>query len=559
MGIGVFQTTITNAAGDVIPSASVEIKLEVSGALAALYTDAAGTIPASNPVTCDVNGFVRVYLTDSILYRIKATSGAFEREWRHVPILNPSAAVTQATVSALLNPQTDQEDDADANTINTLFASEYIRVKRYAVAGTPFTGLNANRVAHTAAARSALLVANEHDGAKVVFEHGGYVLNGPLVIDGDGVEMIGDGADILGGSDMPTNGFLIHSLAGGDDTNNNQDILDDAYGAGVVSVRTNKANSLEDCRIKGLRFKVGFATNNIGGLSITGFTRGCRAAELSFEGFKTYSAVFNGSWSFTLDTIRCKGNGSLGVGLALGVTGLGRRNNAVACNDVEGRGLHCGSHLTGMQYDFGAFANISGTFEGNAGWGFDSQSMKALTLKGYFENNTLGCISAGGTNGTDYADSWVLLPVYMNILDGRRGIRLNSVKNSIIMPVNRYDEDDDTDYESQTYFIPGSAGTRVFGNTFFTRGLSTTYWAGFSELDQNKNTFMINDAGAIIASFGDVTVQGAFRHKGSLLGLYNATAVTRQTVSGSRAANAALADLAAEVAETGLVIDSTTA
>lgn len=561
MAIGVWQATITNAAGDVVPSAQLEVTIEATAALAALWSDIGATIPVANPVTADVNGFVRVYLADATTYKFRAFATGFERIWRDVPVLTPQPPMTAAVISDLLQPESAAETSSGVDPLNTLFSEEYIRVKRYAVPGTLFTGLNAQAAAHTAAAQAALLVANEYTGAKVVFEHGGFVFNLPMVPDSNGLQIIGDGADLMGSSTMPTNGAIICSLGGGADAAANQAILDAIYGAGVVSIRTNRPTSLEHCTFQGLRLKKGFTSNVTRGMQLVGLTRASALRDIECEDFTGYGVVLNGSWSLTMDAVRSKGNGSLGVGIALGVIGggtIGERSGAVACNAVEARGLHGGSHLTGMLYDFGAWAKISGTFEGNAGYGFDSQSMKALELGGYFESNATGNVSLGGTNGTDYVDG-LLFHGYLNALAGRRNIRLNSVKGSWIMPINRYDEDDSATYEEASYFIPSGGGARVFGNTFFTRGLNTTYWAGFSELDQDANQFMINDAGAMEFSGVGMTVQGTLHHRGSLLGVYNATPVTKQTVSGSRDGNAALADALTEAAEVGLWTDSSSA
>jgi hypothetical protein len=577
--LGTWQGTVVDAAGDVRPDATVEIKLESNGAFATLWQDLAGTIPQTNPAPVDANGFLRVYLQGNTTYRIKAVDGAFELNWRDVliPVAIDSetlealltteivaGALTADALGDILNPETGQETAASVSNINTLFASEYIRVKRYAPKGTAFTGLDADRVAHTAAARDALLVANEHGGAKVVWEHGGFVHNGPIVPDSNGLELICDGADILGGSDFPAGGALIHSLGGAGDATANQAILDAIYGASVVLVRTNRPTTLEDVRFQ-LRLKQGFASD-ISGSKITGFGRACCVEKSSALDFDEFGWLFNGSWSWTMSTVRARGNGSVGTGFAFGVTGHGTRSNAVACNAVEARGLHATSWATGCKSDFGVSQKISGTFEGNVN-GFDSQSVKALELAGYFENNSNNCIVLGGTNGTDYVDDARLLNVYINILAGqdptRRGIRLNAVKNSLLFPTNRYDEDNGgpggTTYDAHTYFIPTDAGVRVYTNTIRVRAISTTYISGFSELDLNKNRMVAYDGDVPFDSLVGADFHGTFRHRGSLMGLYNAAAVAKQTVSGSRGGNAALADFLTESAEVGWITDSTSA
>lgn len=84
MSLSVWQRNIVNTAGDVVGSASVEVRRESDSALATLYDNPDGTgSPLANPVTADAFGFVRFY-TAAGAYRIVATSGAFSATWRHV-------------------------------------------------------------------------------------------------------------------------------------------------------------------------------------------------------------------------------------------------------------------------------------------------------------------------------------------------------------------------------------------------------------------------------------------------------------------------------------------
>jgi hypothetical protein len=54
-------------------------------------------------------------------------------------------------------------------------------------------------------------------------------------------------------------------------------------------------------------------------------------------------------------------------------------------------------------------------------------------------------------------------------------------------------------------------------------------------------------------------VMDAFKHSGVVVGFYGVPAVARQTVSGSRGGNAALASVITAMKNLGLIIDSTTA
>jgi hypothetical protein len=578
--LGVWQGTVVDAAGDVRPDATVEFKRESDGAFATLWQDIAGTIPALNPVDVDANGFVRVYLQGNETYRIKAVDGVFELNWRDVLIPVPlnaetlevaltpeilSAVLTAEMLGDVMNPLTTKEGDAglDAGDINTLFASEYIRVKRYAPAGTAFTGADADRAAHTLAARNALLVANEHDGARVVFEHGGFVLNGPLVPDANDLELIADGADIYGGSDFPENGFLIHSLsAGGGDTTANQAILDAIYGTNVVLVRSNRPSSLEGNFYHGLRLHQGFAPDPIGGISITGFTRACLAQKIELLDFEHYGMVMNGSWSCRLDAIRARGNGADGTGFGFGVIGFGVRGGSTVVNAFHATGLHAGSHNDGIVADFGVRVSIEGTVEGNGNDGFRTQSLKSFDLKLYCENNVGDNISLGGSNGVDYADFGVIQASHLHALAGRRNIRMRSVRNCVIGPFsNAFDEADNPAYQAESYFMEAGSGPRVYGNHLWVREANSTYIGNFgTEFDLDTNiVHRYGGTGAPYVSFARMAARGEFRHFGSTLGLYSAAAVSKQTVTGSRGGNAALADLLSELAEVGAITDSSSA
>lgn len=86
MVLAVFQRTIADEDGDTIGGATVEVRREDNGALTPLFSDRNGTGGASNPFIADADGFAQFYLAQGS-YRIKATSGAFSRIWRHEPLI----------------------------------------------------------------------------------------------------------------------------------------------------------------------------------------------------------------------------------------------------------------------------------------------------------------------------------------------------------------------------------------------------------------------------------------------------------------------------------------
>lgn len=84
MTLSVYQATVTNASGDILPSADIEVILESTGLPATIYSTRAGAALA-NPFPSDINGFAQFY-ANAGEYRITATSGLFSRVWRYVRI-----------------------------------------------------------------------------------------------------------------------------------------------------------------------------------------------------------------------------------------------------------------------------------------------------------------------------------------------------------------------------------------------------------------------------------------------------------------------------------------
>lgn len=79
-----WQKTIVDDAGDILPGATVEVRLESTGNLATIYSDDTGTAKA-NPFTADGEGFAIFYAAAGF-YKVTATSGAFSKTHRYVPI-----------------------------------------------------------------------------------------------------------------------------------------------------------------------------------------------------------------------------------------------------------------------------------------------------------------------------------------------------------------------------------------------------------------------------------------------------------------------------------------
>jgi hypothetical protein len=81
-----YQFSVTDEFGHVVPAAVVEVRRDaVGGPPVQLFSDRNGLDAIGNPIKADSDGFV-FFHCDGGLYQITATSGAFTRVWRDVPI-----------------------------------------------------------------------------------------------------------------------------------------------------------------------------------------------------------------------------------------------------------------------------------------------------------------------------------------------------------------------------------------------------------------------------------------------------------------------------------------
>ena len=94
MSLPVFQATIVNDSGDIIPSAVMTVLDEITGLGLTVYSNRAGTVPlGTNGVfTADTDGFAQ-FFAPAGNYRVKAEQAAsgFEKTWDFVPLVGGSA------------------------------------------------------------------------------------------------------------------------------------------------------------------------------------------------------------------------------------------------------------------------------------------------------------------------------------------------------------------------------------------------------------------------------------------------------------------------------------
>lgn len=99
MSFAVWQRTIVDEEGNVVPGATITVRQEVAGSpLAVLKADREGVDNKANPFTADGDGFAQFFAAGGA-YRITATSGAFTMTWRYEAV-GTSAETDAGLVSA---------------------------------------------------------------------------------------------------------------------------------------------------------------------------------------------------------------------------------------------------------------------------------------------------------------------------------------------------------------------------------------------------------------------------------------------------------------------------
>lgn len=136
----VWQSSITDSAGNVIPRAVVQVRDEATDQLAEIFEDVEGETPKRNPFFADDVGFARFYAEPG-LYRIRAQRGAQQRVYENVLLGTATADyyvwqhhVADAEGNSLAMASVEIRD-ADTNALATLYADEAGAVSL----GNPFT------------------------------------------------------------------------------------------------------------------------------------------------------------------------------------------------------------------------------------------------------------------------------------------------------------------------------------------------------------------------------------------------------------------------------------
>jgi len=138
MALPVWQATVTDDTGDVLPGAQIDVVIESTGTDATLFSNRAGTTSLSNPFFADSEGFAQFY-TDAGAYRITATAsgGGTTRTWRYVSLFDFDANVGTSAGEVPLNSDLGSASLVDAIGSGDLYGRDSILGTVSETAGVP--------------------------------------------------------------------------------------------------------------------------------------------------------------------------------------------------------------------------------------------------------------------------------------------------------------------------------------------------------------------------------------------------------------------------------------
>ena len=96
MSLPVFQATVVNGTGDLLPAATITVLVEATGQPAVIYSDRNGTVPLGTLglFSVDVDAFAQFFAAPGN-YRVTAndSGSGFSRTWDYVPLVGTAAFV----------------------------------------------------------------------------------------------------------------------------------------------------------------------------------------------------------------------------------------------------------------------------------------------------------------------------------------------------------------------------------------------------------------------------------------------------------------------------------
>lgn len=166
MPLPIFQRTVVNDQGQILPNATVEVRNEIDSELVTLYQDEGGTVPLSNPFATGEDGLA-VFYADPAKVRIEATANSGSIEWRNVVLIDTLAFSFVEDNFAEVNTVAD--NIADINSVaGDLAAINTAATNIQAIIDAPQAATDAETFKNQAGASAVNALASEQQAATIV-------------------------------------------------------------------------------------------------------------------------------------------------------------------------------------------------------------------------------------------------------------------------------------------------------------------------------------------------------------------------------------------------------
>jgi hypothetical protein len=545
MALARFDSVAQDELGNVLASPTVEVRLEATSALAALYSDRDGAVPITNPFTGGVDGSISFHVVGGA-YRIDANSGLDTKTLRYVPI------------------GTAAEYDAE----EFIITNQEVNVKN-----SPYNAVGDGIVDDTAAFTLALST-----GHTVIVPPGSYVLSSKLTVTGSGQRIVGAGPHL---TVLIPDGFSddVIEFSGGN------------RGGGVENLSVDGSAQTSDFVIS----VYGYDRTNFKNLSFTDVWNGIRI-ELSNGSFITdfYNDNPNGPYgilwygtastrSDVLSLINCvQGSGAATTAITMDGNVNTLRIHGGGCSAM-GMGIKTQSTFDGslplfiMSHDFeidfpqaGQCIHLSGGFRGGY---FTNTYLHGSTAEANvkIDATTYDCSFIGGTCSSAWKQGFDIAGRFITV-QGMH-ISFNSQSASAAHPAillaataigitingNHGGSQTGVSAARHSYGVVVTAGAvsyRIFGNDFHDNVTGAVNDLANDFSFSPPRSIVAFNAGSNVVRMGSQAVWGAST---DAMAWWGGTPTTKAAVTGSRGGNAALASLLAILAGYGLITDSSSA